>query len=173
LGQRSRKRGKRQKPVSSAATVGTSRAAGSGSRSARRDAAVRATLEPLSPGERPWPIVVGAILAALAGGVQLILFLAGVKLKVAGTHAAAGSTIVFAVVMFACAIGMWRLWYGAVLGFMALLAITVTNFALALVRVSNALGLVIALAGVVIPGYLFFKLVRVLSRIQMPKFPGS
>jgi hypothetical protein len=177
LGQRSRKRGKRQKPVASTATVSASRAAGSragsGGRSSRRDAAVRASLEPLSPGERPWPIVVGAILAALAGGVQLVLFLAGVKLKVAGTHAAAGSTIVFAIVMFACAIGMWRLWYGAVLGFMALLAITVTNFALALVRVSNLLGLVIAVAGIALPGYLFFKLVRVLSRIQMPKFPGS
>jgi hypothetical protein len=169
LGQRSRKRGQRQKPAAA-----TARTAGStGGRSARRDAAVRATLEPLAPGERPWPIVVGAILAALAGGVQLVLFLAGVKLKVAETHAAAGSTIVFAVVMFVCAIGMWMLRYWAILGFMALLAIAVTNFALALLKVSNVLGLAIAVGGIVIPGFLFFKLIRVLSRIQMPKFPGS
>lgn len=175
MGQRSRKRGQRQKPPATTATATrTVRAAGrAGGRSARRDAAIRATLEPLAPGERPWPIVVGAILAALAGGVQLVLFLAGVKLKVAGTHAAAGSTIVFAVVMFVCAIGMLMLRYWAVLGFMALLAILVTNFALALLRVSNALGLVIAVAGIIIPGFLFFRLVRVLSRIQMPKFPGS
>ena len=179
MGQRSRKRGQRQKPAAAAATAtrtpgsaGHSRQRSEG-RSARRDAAVRSTLEPLSPGERPWPIVVGAILAALAGGVQLVLFLAGVKLKVAGTHAAAGSTIVFAVVMFVCAIGMWMLRYWAVLGFMALLAIAVTNFALALLKVSNALGLVIAVGGILIPGFLFFKLVRVLSRIQMPKFPGT
>jgi hypothetical protein len=181
LGQRSRKRGQRQKPTSAPAPV-TRRAGAapaghadhrSTGRSARRDAAVRATLEPLAPGERPWPIVVGAILAALAGGVQLVLFLAGVKLKVSGTHAAAGSTIVFAVVMFVCAIGMWMLRYWAVLGFMALLAIAVTNFALALLKVSNALGLGIALAGILIPGFLFFKLIRVLSRIQMPKFPGT
>ena len=175
MGQRSRKRGQRQKPAATTAsatrTVGA--AGRSGGRSARRDAAVRATLEPLAPGERPWPIVVGAILAALAGGVQLVLFLAGVKLKVAGTHAAAGSTIVFAVVMFVCAIGMWMLRYWAVLGFMALLAIAVTNFSLALLKVSNALGLGIAVAGIIIPGFLFFRLVRVLSRIQMPKFPGS
>jgi hypothetical protein len=117
--------------------------------------------------------VVGAILAVLAGGVQLVLFLAGVKLKVSGTHAAAGSTIVFAIVMFVCAIGMWMLRYWAVLGFMALLAIAVTNFALALLKVSNALGLAIALAGIALPGFLFFRLVRVLSRIQMPKFPGT
>jgi hypothetical protein len=144
-----------------------------GSRSAQRNAAVRATLEPLAPGERPWPIVVGAILAALTGGTQLALFLAGVKLKVAGTHAAAGSTIVFALVMFTCAIGMWLMRYWAVLGFMALLAIGITNFALALLKVSSLLGLVIAVAGILIPGFLFFKLVRVLSRIQMPKFPGT
>jgi uncharacterized membrane protein (DUF2068 family) len=181
LGQRSRKRGQRQKPAAPAEAIGTARRTTTGpaprprggGRSARRDAAVRATLTPLAPGERPWPIALGAALAALTGGVQLVLFLAGVKLKVAGTHAAAGSTIAFAVIMFVCAIGMWRLRYWAVLGFMALLAIAVTNFALALLKVSSLLGLGIALAGVIIPGFLFFKLVRVLSRIQMPKFPGS
>lgn len=134
---------------------------------------MRSTLEPYAPGERPWAIVLGAVLAALTGGVQLVLFLAGVKLKVAGTHAAAGSTIVFAVVMFVCAIGMWKMRYWAVLGFMALLAIAVTNFALALLKVSSLAGLGIAVGGILLPGFLFFKLVRVLSRIQMPKFPGS
>jgi hypothetical protein len=146
---------------------------GPASRSGARDAAVRSTLQPLAPGERPWPIVAGAVLAALAGGVQLVLFLAGVKLSVANTHAAAGSTIAFAVVMFMCAIGMWLKRYWAVLGFMALLAIAVVNFALALVKVSNLLGLGIAVAGILIPGFLFFKLIRVLSRLQMPRFPGS
>jgi hypothetical protein len=143
------------------------------SRSERKNAALRATLTPYRPGERPWSIKVGAALAAALGGVQLILFLAGVKLKVAGTHAAAGSTIVFALLMFACAIGMWRMRYWAVLGFMALLGIAVVNFSLALVRVSSLVGLVIALAGIALPGFLFFKLVRVLSRIQMPKYPGT
>jgi hypothetical protein len=169
LGQRSRKRGQRSKP----ATVAASPAGRTLNRSERRNAAVRATLTPYRRGERPWPIVVGSVLAGLTGGVQLVLFLADVKLKVAGTHAAAGSTIVFAALMFACAIGMWLMRYWAVLGFMALLAIAVTNFSLALLKVSNLLGLAIALVGIVLPGYLFFKLVRVLSRIQMPKFPGS
>ena len=74
-------------------------------------------------------------LAALTGGVQLVLCSwPASKLKVAGTHAAAGSTIAFAVLMFVCAIGMWLLRYWAVLGFMALLAIAVINFALALLE---------------------------------------
>jgi len=133
---------------------------------------LRATLEPLAPGERPWPLIVAVVLSILTGGVQLALFLLGVKLRVAGTHAKAGPTIAFAVLMFVCAWGMWTLRYWALLGFMALLGITVVTFALALIKVSSALGFVIALAGVGIGGYLFWKLVRVLSRIQMPKYPG-
>lgn len=170
MGQRSRKRGQRAKP---AAAVVAGDGARRQSRSERRNAAVRATLTPYRQGERPWSIKVGALLAAVTGGAQLVLFLAGVKLHVAGTHPAAGPTIVFAALMFACAIGMWLMRYWAVLGFMALLAIAVVNFSLALVRVSSPLGLVIAVVGVALPGLLFFKLIRVLSRIQMPKYPGS
>jgi hypothetical protein len=133
---------------------------------------VRASLEPLEPGERPWPLLVAVVLAILTGGVQLVLFALGVKLQVAGTRAKAGPTIAFAVLMFVCAWGMWTLRYWALLGFMALLGITVVTFALALIKVSSVLGLVIALAGVGIGGYLFWKLVRVLSRIQMPRYPG-
>jgi hypothetical protein len=170
LGQRSRKRGQRQKPPASALTVG---AAGErASRSEQRNAAVRARLTPLAPGERPWPITVGAILALVNGLVQLVLYLAGVKFKLGGTRPAAFSVILFAVLMFACAAGMWRLRYWAVLGFQALLAIVILTFALLLVRASTVTGAVISIVVVAAGGFLFFKLVRVLSRIQMPKYPG-
>lgn len=142
------------------------------SRSDQKNAAVRATLKPLAPDERPWPLVVGAILAALSGGVQLALWAFGVKLKVAGTHAQAGSTIVFGLLMFICAIGMWLRKYWAVLGFMAILGITVCFFGLALIKASSVLGFAVAIAGVSIGGFLFYKLVRTLSRIQMPEYPG-
>lgn len=142
------------------------------SRSERKNAAVRATLTPLRPGERPWPITVGALVAALNGIVQLILFVVGVKLKVGGTRPQAFSVILFAVLMFVCAGGMWKMKYWAVLGFQALLAIVILTFALVLVRASNVLGVAISLAVVVAGGFLFFRLVRVLSRIQMPKYPG-
>jgi hypothetical protein len=66
---------------------------------------------------------------------------------------------------------MMRYW--AVLGFMALLAILVVLAAVALIKVSSVVGLVVALAIVGLGGFLFWKLVRVLSRIQMPKYPGS
>lgn len=170
MAQRRRKRGRREKPQAAGApAVGAARL----SRSERRNAAVRATLTPLAPGERPWVITIGALLAALNGVVQLILFIAGVKLKVGGARPNAFSVIVFAVLMFVCAGGMWRMRYWAVLGFQALLAIVVLTFALVLVRASSALGLVVSLAVVVGGGFLFYRMVRVLSRIQMPKFPGS
>jgi hypothetical protein len=59
-----------------------------------------------------------------------------------------------------------------VLGFMALLAIIAVLFTLYLIEASNLLGLVVSLAVVGLSGYLFFKLVRVLSRIQMPSHPS-
>ena len=142
------------------------------SRSEQRDAAIRATLAPYAPGERPWSIRIGALVALITGAAQLALFVFGVKLKVAGAHPRAGSTIVFGVLMFACAAGMWLMRYWAVLGFMALLGITITYFALALIKASSLLGFAIAIVGVGVGGLLFFKLVRVLSRIQMPKYPG-
>jgi hypothetical protein len=140
-------------------------------RSQRRDAEARANLKPLAPGERPTIIRVSALLAAALGLANLIAWVAGDKIN--GKHPAAGGILIFSAVMGACAVGLWRMWYGAVLGFMALLAIIGTLFSLYLVEASNALGFIVAPIIIVVAGYLFFKLVRVLSRIQMPQRPGS
>ncbi len=178
MAQRSRKKGRRNRPARAGAAAapapGTAQAGRSpvASRSEARNAAVRAGLTPLAPGERPWVIAVGAALAAASGLVQLILFLVGVKLHSTGLHASAGQTIAFAVLMFLCAGGMWFMRYWAVLGFMALLAILLVFAIGALIKASSLVGLAVALAIVVVGGYLFFKLVRVLSRIQMPKYPA-
>jgi len=172
LAQRSRKRGRRQKPTPPPTRAGAKRKAPApGTDAQQRDAVVRAALPPLRPGERPWAIKVGAVVAFLAGAVQLALYVAGVKLKVSRTHAALGPTVVFAILMFVCAVGMWTLRYWAVLGFMALLGIVVTISSLALIKAANLLGFVIPVAIVAGGGYLFYKLVRVLTRIQMPKYP--
>ena len=141
------------------------------SRSQRRDAEARAALQPLAPGERPPVVVASALVAAGLALGNLIAYLAGDK--IGGSRPAASGILVFSALMLACAVGLWRLWYGAVLGFMALLAIIVTIFALLLIEASNLLGVVVALLVIVVAGFLFFKLVRVLSRIQMPKRPGA
>jgi hypothetical protein len=141
------------------------------SRSEARNAEVRATLTPIASGERPRVIVAARARAATLALANLIAWVAGDK--IGGKHPAAGGIIVFSAVMGAAAIGMWRLWYGAVLGFMALLAIIAVIFTLLLIEASNVLGLLVALAIIGTSGYLFFKLVRVLSRIQMPRSPGQ
>ena len=140
-------------------------------RSQRRDAEARAKLQPLAPGERPMVIRISALLAAGLGLANFIAWIAGDK--IGGKHPAAGGIVIFTALMCACAIGLWRMWYGAVLGWMALLAIIGTLFSLYLVEASNLLGFIVAPVIVIIAGYLFFKLVRVLSRIQMPQRPGS
>jgi hypothetical protein len=140
-------------------------------RSQRRDAEARAKLKPLAPGERPPVIRISALIAAALGLANFIAWLAGDKIN--GKHPAAGGILIFTALMCACAVGLWRMWYGAVLGFMALLAIIGTLFSLYLVEASNLLGFIVAPVIVIVAGYLFFKLVRVLSRIQMPQRPGS
>lgn len=139
-------------------------------RSQRRDAEARARLKPLAPGERPAVIQVSAVIAALLGLANLVAWLAGDR--IGGKHPAAAGILIFSALMLACSTGLWRMWYGAVLGFMALLAIIATLFSLYLLEASNALGFIVAPVIIVVAGYLFFRLVRVLSRIQMPQRPG-
>ena len=141
------------------------------SRSQRRDAEARARLTPLARGEHPPVIIISTVGAALLALTNLVAFLAGDK--IGGKRPAFGEIVVFSAVLLACAVGLWRAWYGAVLGFMALLAIIATAFALLLIEASNVLGFFVALIVVIAAGWLFFKLVRVLSRIQMPRPPSS
>jgi uncharacterized membrane protein (DUF2068 family) len=172
LAQRSRKKGRHGRVPRTAAATAAAPPRARRPSSEERNAAVRAGLRPLAPGERPWVIVAGAGLAAASGLVQLILFLVGVRLHSTGLRASAGQTIAFAVLMFLCAGGMWFMRYWAVLGFMALLAILVVFAVGALIKASSLVGVVIALGIVLVGGFLFYKLVRVLSRIQMPKYPA-
>ena len=189
---RSRKRGQRAKPPTEAIRFGASEADGSTSappasepaeppqsiaqvarsRSEERNAAVRATLTPLAPNERPWPIVVGALLALAIAVSNVVQVIVGGKVEFEKQHVTPVGPLIFSVIMLVCAVGMWRKRYWAVLGFQALLALVILFFALLLIRASNLLGVVIGAAVVAGGGFLFFKLVRVLSRIQMPQAPG-
>lgn len=181
MAQRRRKRGQRSRPATVAAPPAASATSPAPdpaaqtfadryrARTEERNAAARATLTPLAPGERPWPILAGVALTALAAAGNLIAYLAGAK--IGGKHPSAGGIVVFSVVMLACAVGMWRLWYQAVLAFMVLLAIIVVLFSLFLIEASNLLGFVVPPVFIVGGGYLFWKLVRVLGRIQAPQRP--
>lgn len=177
MGARSRKRGRRSRPASRVRTRPPSATPAAPttpnpSRSEERNAAVRATLKPLDPGERPWPIKVAVAIAVVLGVVNLGLFIAGAKPHVGGQQPKLPEIVVFTGLMLMCAGGMWMLRYWAVLGFQTLLAIGLLGFCLALVRVSNVLWGLICLVVIIGGGYLFIKLVRVLSRLALPEPPG-
>lgn len=135
--------------------------------SAERDAEVRAQLEPLAPGERPVPLLVAIVAALVLGLANLIIFAAGGS----GGGAGGGALLAYCGLMFLAAWGMWNRHYLAVLGFEVLLAIIVVFFFLFLLRASNAWAALLALAIIVPAGWLFWKLVRVLARIQTPAEP--
>jgi hypothetical protein len=161
-------------PVSSGSTVRPAAATAPRpkSRSEERNAAVRATLTPLAPGERPWPVKIAALIALLIGGGDLVAVIINGNFNVGGAHAGPSGVILFSVLMLVCAVGMWQLRYWAVLGFQAILAFVILFFSLLLLRAENLLAVVTGVAVVGGGGYLFYKLVRVLSRLQMPKPPS-
>jgi hypothetical protein len=179
LAQRSsRKRGRRRAPATAPVATAPrpeppSEAAPHQRRtSEERNAEVRTTLTPLEPGERPWSLKIAVLIAVLIGGGDLVAVLIDGQFKVGGAHAGAGGVILFSVLMLVCAVGMWQLRYWAVLGFQAILAFVILFFSLLGLRAANLLAVVASVLVVFGGGWLFYKLVRVLSRIQMPTYPG-
>jgi multisubunit Na+/H+ antiporter MnhC subunit len=67
---------------------------------------------------------------------------------------------------------MWQRRYWAVLGFQALLGIILLVFALFLLRASNVLAVVVSVAIITVAGWLFWKLIRILARLQTPTAPS-
>jgi hypothetical protein len=197
----SRKRRRRRAPAANAPSAGASerrpgqgasgasRAAPGGSAEPRRsamergyargrakDAAARASLKPLAPGERPTAVTVGAIGAAA-------LALANVVALVAGWDAGPGSgdddgkaiagSVLVTGVLCVVAYGMWRARYWAVLGMQTLLAITIIFAALGLVTATDAWAALVLVAIICAAGALFWFLVKAMARIQMPERPRA
>lgn len=132
--------------------------------------AVRAGLKPLGDTERPAALLVAIGVTLFLGLGNLLSFLLG--FKVDGKTPPASGVISFASIMFIMAWGMWTRRYWAILGFQALLALIVVVFALFLPTASNLEAVGVCLVIVGLGGWLFWKLVRVMSRVQMPARPG-
>jgi hypothetical protein len=131
-------------------------------RSRERDEAVRASLEPLGPGERPGAVTVAAVVAAVLGLTLIVQVLVVDDADVDGL-------LVFAAVMFVAAAGMWKAQYWAVLGFEFFLGLTLVFAAVSLMFASNVRGAILAVVMLGLAGTLFWKLVRAMARLQMPK----
>jgi len=128
-----------------------------------RDGAA-AALAPLAEGERP-----AALLAAIAVCVVLALGVIVGALSVHDLERHGGSlpgAIFLAAILLLLARGMYARRYSAVLGFEALLTFQIIVTSLALVVASTLLAAAICVLGIGLGGWLFWKLVRVMGRIQ-------
>jgi uncharacterized protein (TIGR03382 family) len=121
-------------------------------------------LRPLGPHERP-PALRVASATALACAIAVLVGAATVRdLSRHGGSLPAG--IFLAGVLLALAWGMHRRRYWAVLGFEALLAFQIIVTSLALVVADTLLAAALCALSVGLAGWLFWKLVRVMGRIQ-------
>jgi hypothetical protein len=139
------------------------------SRSEAKNAAVRAELEPLEPGERPGAVTVGAVVATVLAVGNVVLYIAGVEVggQKPTVQGIAGPTVIMAV----CGYGMWRAKYWAVLGMEALLGLVIVIFGLLLTTAENLKAVAVAVAVMTVSGILFWKLIKAMARIQMPERP--
>ena len=135
-------------------------------RSRERDEAVRASLSPLAPGERPLAVTIAAVVAVALAIGNVAFWAAG--WNVTGKDPQPGGVLLFCAILLLAAYGMWRVKYWAVLGFQVLLGITLVYAGLSLLVVSNAWAAVLSLAILAAAGVLFWFLIRAMARIQMP-----
>jgi hypothetical protein len=135
-------------------------------RGEERDALLRAELAPLAPGERP-PALTVAIVVALVLAVAVLVGAATVHDLNRRGGSLAGA-LFLAGVLVALASGMARRRYWAVLGFEALLAFQVLVTSIALVVASTVFAALLCAVSIGLGGWLFWKLVRVMARLQAP-----
>jgi hypothetical protein len=129
-----------------------------------RDARARAALEPLGEGERPLALVAAV---AVSGLLALVVIVGALTVHGLSRHGGSLPGGVFlACVLAALALGMYRRRYGAVLAFEALLAFQILVASLALVVASTIPAATLCLLSIGLGGWLFWKLIRVMGRLQ-------
>ncbi len=132
------------------------------SRSRARADAIRAQLEPLGPDERPLGLKLAVVLAILIAVANIV----GAVARVGGESPALA--IAFAVLMLGLAWGMWDRRYLAVVLFEALLALTIVVSTLSLAFAGNLLAVIVCVVAIVVCAPIFWLLVRVMARLQVP-----
>jgi hypothetical protein len=149
----------------------TERDEGRSARPPAREEQARAELVPLGPGERPLALLVAVgVCVVLAGAVTV----GGLTIHDLSSHGGSLPGAIFlAAILALLALGMYRRRYLAVLGFEALLAFQIIVTSLALVVASTLVAAGGCLLAIGLGGWLFWKLVRVMGRIQAGENPGG
>lgn len=129
-----------------------------------RDEQARASLTPLGENERPLALRLAVALALI---LAIGVLASATSIKDLSRHGGSVPGAIFlALVLGSLALGMYRGRYWAVLGFEALMAFQVLVTSLALVVASTIQAAVLCLLSIGLGGWLFWKLVRVMGRIQ-------
>jgi hypothetical protein len=128
------------------------------------DRAAPPLLEPLGEDERPVALRVAVAVCLL---LAIAIMIGAATVHDLSRHGGSLPGAVFlALVLALLAQGMYRRRYWAVLGFEALLAFQILVTSLALVVASTIAAAVVCLLSISLGGWLFWKLVRVMGRIQ-------
>jgi hypothetical protein len=130
----------------------------------RSEEEARAGLQPIGEDERP-PALIAAVV--VCGLLAIAVTVGALSIHDLSKHGGSLPGAVFlAVVFLLLAQGMYRCRYWAVLGFEALLTFQIIVTSLALVVASTILAAVLCALAIGLGGWLFWKLVRVMGRIQ-------
>jgi hypothetical protein len=128
------------------------------------DEQARAALAPLGPNERPAALLVAVVVCALLAVGVLVGVLTVHDLSRHG--GSVGGGIFLAAILALLAQGIYRRRYWAVLGFEAVLAFQLIVTSLALVVASSLPAAGLCVVAIALGGWLFWKLIRVMGRIQ-------
>jgi hypothetical protein len=133
-----------------------------------RNQEAREALQPLSEGERPLVVTIGAAVSALLALSILAGYLAGVEVD--GEKPRLAQVLAPALLVGIMAWGMWRARYWAVLGFQLLLVFLIFSAVFGLLIQAASVGeFAVTLALLAVSGTFFFFMVKAMARIQMPE----
>jgi hypothetical protein len=125
-----------------------------------RDEAIRAQLTPLGPDERPLGLVLAVVVVVLICGANAII---------AATDDHTAYAALFALGGAGLAAGLWARIYPVVLLVEALLALAIIFAILALMLATTLLAVLACIAVVLISAPVFWLLIRVMARMQVPR----
>jgi hypothetical protein len=123
-----------------------------------------APLQPLGEDERPTPLLVAIGVCAV---VAVVVLVGGLSIHNLSRHGGSLPGAIFlAAVLASLGVGMYQRRYFAVLAFEALLTFQIIVTSLGLVIATSWVTAGLCLLAVGLAGWLFWKLVRVMGRIQ-------
>lgn len=152
---------------------GDERSTEPGEQAPQRGGRTRAPIPPLQPlgeNERPTALLIAIAVCAV---VAVVVLVGGLTIHNLSRHGGSLPGAIFlATILAALGVGMYRRRYFAVLGFEALLTFQIIVTSLALVIATSLLAAGLCLLAVGLAGWLFWKLVRVMGRIQAGEHQG-